>query len=188
MTDLPAEITAEVERLTRLARRASDDREATAYHERRDALLDEYGFTVRLREDDHGETLVCHPQKWIEDGVADLDEIEDVDRAAEIPLDGPGDPDEWEELYDRNMAVAREVRTRHGEDHGANAEALAEFVSNHYAKPIASVTAGELAEFRDDYYLRNVWPTERQADVLDRSLELTFEVLELPAPELDLDE
>ncbi|MFT4923432.1 MAG: hypothetical protein ACI8XM_002658, partial [Haloarculaceae archaeon] len=92
--DLPDEVTDEAERLTRLAREAIDDNEAAAYRESRDDLVEEYGFTARVREDDR-DTLVLYPSEWVVDGVVHPDRVEDVDRGVERPLEGPGEPEEW---------------------------------------------------------------------------------------------
>ena len=56
MPELPDDLIDEVERLTRLARRAVDEDEAAAYEKRRRTLLDDYEFTARVREED--DTLV----------------------------------------------------------------------------------------------------------------------------------
>lgn len=184
MAELPDETVEAAERLTRLARRASDDAEAAAYRQRRDDALAEHGYTARIRTDGvDDETLVCHPEDWAEDGTVHPDRVDDVDRGIEVPLDGPGEPEAFDELYDHNHEIAERVRERHGHLHGENAAAFAEFVSNHYAKPIESVTPTELEVFRTDYYPRNVWPEDGQAELLDRSLEYVFETADVPLPE-----
>jgi len=172
MTDLPDETIEEAERLTRLAREAVDDAEAAAYREDRAALLDEYGYTSRIREEDTGEVLVCYPDEWVEDGVIRPERVEDTDRGVEIRLSGTGDPDEWDAVEERNREVVAAVRERHGDVHGATARALADFMGNHYGKPIADATAGELREFREEYFPRNAWPSDRQRSLLDESVEL----------------
>jgi hypothetical protein len=174
MADLPDALLAEVETLTRRARRAVDDAEADAYRERRDALLADHGFTARVREEDNRDVLVCRPEEWTEDGVVRMERVEDLDRAAEVVLSGPGDPDEWETVYEENMAVADGVRAAHGDAHGDNAEAFAEFVSNHYAKSMARATTEEVEEFLEDYYVRNVWPSDEQAAVVEESVDLAL--------------
>jgi len=88
-TDLPREVVDEVERLTRLERTAVDENEVEAYENRSDELLDEHDFTSRIRNDDGDDVLVLHPEEWHEDGVIRTDRIEDIDRAVEIPLEGP---------------------------------------------------------------------------------------------------
>ncbi|MFC7020045.1 MULTISPECIES: DUF7108 family protein [Haloarcula] len=175
MTDLPPEVLEEAERLTRLAREVVDDAEATAYVDRRDALLDSHDFTARVRADDTGDVLVCHPQEWVEDGVIRPERVEDVDRGVEIQLSGPGDPEEWDAVEERNRAVATAVEEEHGPVHGATASALADFMGNHYAKPIAEATPDELAEFKTEYFPRNAWPSDEQRALLEESVRLTVE-------------
>jgi len=175
MTDLPADTVDEAERLTRLAREAVDDDEAAAYTEQRAALLAQHDYTARVREDDTGDVLVCHPQEWVEDGVIRPDLVEDTDRGVERRLSGPGEPDEWDDVDAANRAVVETVTDEHGEIHGATAEALADFMGNHYAKRIAAATPDELEEFRTDYFPRNAWPTDHQRELLDESVSLTVE-------------
>ena len=173
MPDLPADRLDEVERLTRLARQAVDEGAAAAYRDQRAALLEEHDYEARIREEDTGDVLVCYPSEWVEDGVIQPDMVEDTDRGVEIRLSGPGDPDEWDDVEAENRAVVERVRADHGEVHGATARALADFMGNHYAKPIAEATPEELAEFREEYFPRNAWPTEQQRELLDDSVELT---------------
>ena len=176
MAELPDDLLAEVETLTRRARRAVDDGEEAAYRQRRDDLLGEHEFTARVREEDARDVLVCHPTEWLEDGVVRTDRIEDLDRAAEIPLSGPGDPEEWDAVDEHNRDVVAAVRDVHGDVHGDNAAAFADFMSNHYAKPMERATPEEVAEFVDDYYVRNVWPTDEQAAVVEESVERALDV------------
>ena len=178
MPDLPADTQDEVERLTRLARQAVDEGAAAAYRDQRAALLDEHDYDTRIREEDTGDVLVCYPSEWVEDGVIRPDRVEDTDRGVEIRLSGPGDPDEWDEVEDRNRAVVEAIRDEHGEAHAATARALADFMGNHYAKPIAEATPDELDEFREEYFPRNVWPTEKQRALLDDSVQLAVEEAE----------
>jgi len=193
--DLSDDAVDEAERLTRLARRVPDDAEAESYRERRADLLAEHDYAARVRQDagpgadgDAGSaaddpTLVCHPIEWLDDeGSIDPAAIDEIGRAAEVNLGAAGDPDAWDAVAEKNDDVVEAVREAHGEDHGANAEAFATYVSNHHAKPIAAVTADELAWFREEYYPRNVWPTDDQRAVLDRSLELVYEELDVPMP------
>ena len=172
MPDLPADIQDEVERLTRLARQAVDEGAAAAYRDQRAALLSEHEYEARVREEDTGDVLVCYPAEWVADGVIQPDMVDDTDRGVEIRLSGPGDPDEWDEVEERNRAVVEAVRDDHGEVHAATARALADFMGNHYAKAIAEATPEELAEFREEYFPRNAWPTDRQRELLDDSVEL----------------
>jgi hypothetical protein len=173
--DLPDEVTDEAERLTRLAREAIDDNEAAAYRESRDDLVEEYGFTARVREDDR-DTLVLYPSEWVVDGVVHPDRVEDVDRGVERPLEGPGEPEEWKTVAGYNREVAAAVADEHGDVHGANAMALADFASNHYAKPIGKLTPDERAEFLRDYFPRNAFPTDDQKAVVEESVRLAVAI------------
>ncbi|QSG07721.1 Uncharacterized protein HSR122_0310 [Halapricum desulfuricans] len=173
MTDLPEEAIEEAERLTRLARRASGE-EARAYRRNREETLAEYGYTARVREAD--DTLVCHPEEWLdEEGLVRTERIEDLERGVERSLSGPGEPEDWEAVASHNAEIAERVEDEHGETHGATARALAEFASNHYAKPIESLTEAELAEFREEYFPRNAWPSDDQRERLSLSIEYTIE-------------
>jgi len=175
MVDLPDDTVEEAERLTRLARNATDDDEREAYLDERASLLDGHDFTARVRSEDTRDVLVLHPDEWTEDGTIRVDRVDDTDRAAEIPLDGPGDPDDWDEVDEHNRAVAAAVRDAHGNVHGANATAFADFMSNHYARPIESATSDERAEFLTEYFPRNAWPSKEQRTVIEESVELTID-------------
>ncbi|MDS0474909.1 rnhA operon protein [Natrinema sp. 1APR25-10V2] len=182
--ELPRGVVDEVERITRLERTAVDENEADAYDARRDDLLDEHDFTSRIRDDDGDDVLVLHPAEWHEDGVIRTDRIDDIDRAVEIPLEGTSDPDDWETVDARNRDLVEAVRADHGDVHGDNAALLADFAGNHYAKPIASLTSEELAEFRTEYFVRNAWPSEKQQEMIEESIELVFEVAGEPNPDV----
>ena len=173
--ELPERTVERVERLTRLARDAVDDAEAAAYREERAKLLAEHDFTARVREDDAGETLVLHPEEWTEDGTIRTGRIEDTGRAVEVSLSGPDDPDEWDAVDEHNREVAARVREAHGDVHGDNAEAFADFMSNHYARPVESATSDEIAEFLSEYFPRNAWPSDEQRAVVDDSIEFVLE-------------
>jgi len=179
---VPDDVIDEVERLTRLARDALDDAEARAYRDDRDARLAEYDYTARVREDDTRDVLVCHPVEWVEDGQIRPERIEDTDRGIERPLSGPGGGADWDVVAEHNDELVDAVTDEEGEVHGRNARALADFASNHYAKPIDELTRAELEEFRDDYFQRNVWPSDRQQELLTESLRLTFEKTDVPFP------
>ncbi|MFC6904998.1 DUF7108 family protein [Halalkalicoccus tibetensis] len=171
MAELPEETVEEATRLTRLARRASDPDEAAAYRAHREELLSEHGFTARVREEDATATLVLHPDGWIEDGTIRPDRVDDTDRAIEVQVAGPESPDDWDAVEKHNRAVARRVREAHGEVHGENAEAFADFMGNHYAKPVEQATPEERAEFLSEYFVRNAWPSEEQKRRIERSLQ-----------------
>ena len=185
MTELPEETVTEAERLTRLARDAVDEAEADAYRADRDELLAAHGYTARVRNDDTGDVLVCHPREWVDDGVIRPNQVEDTDRGVEIRLSGPGEPDDWAAVERQNKRVVEAVRETHGEVHAETARALADFMGNHYAKPISAATDAELAEFRQEYFPRNAWPSERQRSLLEKSVRLTVETADGRLPESD---
>lgn len=172
---LPDSVLDEAERLTRLARRATDEAEATAYRERRSDLLAEHGYEARVREEGR-DTLVCYPAEWVVDGTVRPERVENVDRGIERPLEGPGEAAQWEVVADHNREVAAAVADDHGETHGANARALADFASNHYAKPIEDLSSAERSEFVEEYFPRNAWPSDDQTAVVEESVRLTVAV------------
>jgi hypothetical protein len=174
VTELPREVVAAAERLTRLARRAVDDAEAAAYERDRDERLAAHGFVGRVREAD--DTLVLYPSEWVDDGTARVDRIEDTDRAVEVPLSGHGDPEAWDEVEAHNAAVVERVAEEAGEVHAANARAFADFMGNHHARRVETATAAELRAFLTEYYPRNAWPSDEQREVVERSLEHVFAV------------
>ncbi|MCD2198555.1 MULTISPECIES: DUF7108 domain-containing protein [unclassified Halobacterium] len=175
MTDLPDDVVDEAERLTRLARDAVDDAAAEAYRDRRESLLAEHGFVPRLRERD--DTLVCYPGEWLgDDGRVQLDDVEDTDRAAEVSLSGPGEQGDYEEAAARNEQLVERVRERHGDVHGDNAAAFAEFMNNYYARSMDTADDREREEFLAEYFPRNAWPTDEQQERVEESLALIFEV------------
>jgi hypothetical protein len=179
---LPDEAVDEAERLTRLARRAADENEAAAYEDRRRTILDEYGFTARVREED--ETLVCYPSEWVEDGVVRIERIDDVERGVERPLGtDAGDEDEYDAVEAHNSSVVEAVGEAHGPVHAANARAFADFMSNHYVRRVESASSEEIREFLAEYYPRNAWPSEDQSSVVGESLERVFEVAGADVPE-----
>ena len=175
--ELPGDAVAEAERLTRLARDAVDDAEAAAYRDRRDELLAEYGYVARVRERD--DTLVCYPADWLdEDGQVRVADVEDTGRAAEVSLAGPGEQGDYESAAEHNADLAARVREKHGGVHGANAAAFADFMSNHYARPMETASPAERAEFVAEYFPRNAWPSEEQRAAVERSLDLITETAE----------
>lgn len=174
--ELPESMIERAERLTRLARDAVDDAEADAYREDRADALADYGFAANVREDDSGATLVLHPDEWVDGGTIRPDRVEDTDRAVEVSLSGPGDPDEWDAVDQHNREVVARVRDAHGDVHGDNAAAFADFMGNHYARPVESATDDEIAEFLDEYFPRNAWPSDDQRAVVEQSLDYVFDV------------
>ncbi|WP_227131916.1 DUF7108 domain-containing protein [Halorubellus salinus] len=181
--ELPGRVVDHADRLTRLAREAVDEDEAAAYRTDREETLAEHGFTARVREDDAGETLVLHPEEWLDDGTIRPDRIEDTDRAVEVSLSGASDPDEWQDVDDHNRALVESVRENHGEVHGTNATVLADFAGNHYAKPIEDLTATELREFETEYVPRNAWLDDDQSTVLRESVRYAFDVAKERVPD-----
>lgn len=179
--ELPADVVDEAERLTHRARRAVDPNEAAAYRDRRASVLADYGFRARVREEGH-DTLVLYPDEWIVDGTAQPDRIDDVGRGIERPLEGPGEADEWEVVESHNRELAKTVAAEHGTVHGDNAHALADFAGNHYAKQIERLTVAELAEFREEYFRRNAWPSDDQKAVVSESIRRTFAAADQPVP------
>ena len=176
--ELPSSAVDEAVRLTRLARNAVDENEAAAHRERRAARLAEYGFTARVREEENGETLVCHPAEWLDDGVIDFDAVENTDRATEVRLSGRGEQGTWEDVVAENHRIVEAVREEHGAIHAKNAQAFADFLGNHYAMPIDDARATHIREFLREYYPRNVWPTDEQSAVVVESLRRTVEKIE----------
>lgn len=170
---LPDQVLTEAERLTRLAREAVDPNEAHAHRRRRDELLADHGYVARVRSDDTDDVLVCHPAEWLdEEGRVDIERIDDVDRGAEVPLEGPGDAENWDVIEAHNRAAADRVEREHGEVHGANAHAFADFMGNHYSKRIEKITSGEIEEFLTEYFPRNAWPSAQQREAVATSIEL----------------
>ena len=172
--DPPEAVVDEAERLTRLARDAVDDSEAAAYRDARADLLAEYGYTARVREEGR-DTLVLHPAEWVVDGTVRPERVEDTGRGIERPLEGPGEAEEWEVVAEHNREVAEAVAAAHGEIHGANARALAEFASNHYAKPVGDLAPEERAEFLEEYFPRNAFPSDDQKAVVEESVRLVYD-------------
>ena len=184
--DVPVEAVDEAERLTRLARAAESsestpevEEAAHQYRERRDALAAEYGYTARVRNDD--DTLVLYPDEWMADGTVRLDRVEDTDRAVEVSLSGPGDADRYREVAAYNEAVAEAVAERKASVHARTAETFAAFMSNHYVRRVDDATPEMRTEFREEYLVRNGWPTDEQLAIVDESLS----VIESVAADVD---
>ncbi|MDB9301553.1 hypothetical protein PN417_11450 [Halorubrum ezzemoulense] len=173
--DVPVEAVDEAERLTRLAREAESaeptpeiEQAADQYRERRDALAAEYGYTARVRDED--DALVLYPDEWMDDGTVQLDRVEDTERAVEVSLSGPGDADRYREVAAYNEAVAGAVAEREADVHARTAETFAAFMSNHYVRPVDDATPAMRTEFREEYLVRNGWPTDEQLAAVDESL------------------
>jgi hypothetical protein len=181
-TELPDDVVAEAERLTRLARDATDD--AEAYRADRAERLAEHGFTARVREEDTGETLVLHPVEWVEDGTVQVGRIEETDRAVERRLSGPGEPGEFEAVDAHNREVVAEIEARAGTIHAENAAVFADFMGNHYVRRVETATGAELREFLEWYFPRNAFPSQPQKEAIEESLRLVFAVTERDPPAL----
>ncbi|MDV7350282.1 hypothetical protein R3751_10915 [Halorubrum distributum] len=184
--DVPVGAVDEAERLTRLAREAESaeptpeiEQAADQYRERRDALAAEYGYTARVRDED--DALVLYPDEWMEEGTVQLDRVEDTDRAVEVSLSGPGDADRYREVAAYNEAVAEAVAEREADVHARTAETFASFMSNHYVRPVDDATPKMRAEFREEYLVRNGWPTDEQLAAVEESLS----VIESVAADVD---
>ncbi|MBB6647673.1 rnhA operon protein [Halobellus sp. MBLA0160] len=170
---MPEEVVSEAERLTRLATDAAVDAEAAVYRDRRAEIVREHDFVPRVREED--DTLVLYPEEWVEEGLIQLDRIEDTDRAVEVSLSGPDHGAEWEAVEADNEAIVAAVAEEHGQVHAANVRAFADFMGNHYLKRVDDATEAERAEFLTEYYPRNAWPSAEQAAVVEESLRLAAE-------------
>ncbi len=185
--ELPEDVVSEAERLTRLARSIETEdtkpatntasvasEEATVYRDKRDAMVAEHGYTARLRADD--DTLVLYPDEWLDGDTVVVSRIADTDRAIEVSLATTVGEETFESIEQHNAAIIEQVEAEHGEDHAANLRAFADFMGNHYLRRIDEATADHISEFREEYYRRNVWPTEAQRTALDESLELLSRV------------
>ena len=177
---LPDAVTDTAERLTRLARQATADSEREAYRADRDEALAAHDYTARVREED--DTLVLYPDEWIDGNTVQFDRIDDTDRAVEIPLSGGGD-DTWAAVEADNAALVDAVGEAHGPIHEANARAFADFIGNHYCRRIETATADHLAEFREEYYPRNVWADADQQAAIEDSLGYLFAAADTECPE-----
>jgi hypothetical protein len=171
---VPEAVVSEAERLTRLAADAAVEAEAEVYRERRAAIADDHDVTARVRDED--DTLVLYPEEWVEDGVIQVDRIEDTDRAVEVSLSGPDHGAEWADVEAANEAIVAAVAEAHGQTHAANVRAFADFMGNHYLKRVDDATTDETAEFLTEYYPRNAWPSAEQAAVVEESLALAAEI------------
>ena len=179
MSELPPDAADTAERLTKLARQVGDEAEADAYRQRRAETLAEHDYTARVREED--ETLVLYPEEWIEDGTVVLDRIEDTERAVEISLTAT-DEGSWEEIEAHNAALVDAVAEEYGERHAENVRAFADFMGNHYLARVDNATDEQIAEFTTEYYPRNAWPSKKQREIVDTSLEYLATVSEADCP------
>ncbi|ADQ68040.1 hypothetical protein C499_16027 [Halogeometricum borinquense DSM 11551] len=179
--ELPETVVDAAERLTRLARDAVDENEATAYRDRRGELLGEHEFTSRIREED--ETLVLHPDEWMDDGTVRVERIDDTDRAYEISLTGADVDGDWDAVENHNSELVAAVEAEYGTAHAANARIFADFMGNHYVRRADTASRDEIQEFLTEYYPRNAWPSKKQESVVRESVERVFEVADADVPE-----
>lgn len=175
--ELPHRLVEETRRLTRLARRVGDDEEADAYRTDRDDRLADHEFTSRIRAED--DTLVLYPEEWIVDGTVQFERVEDTDRAYELSLSGPGDPDEWDRVEEHNAELVASVGQTHGEVHRRNARVFADFMGNHYARRVETATPEEVEEFLSDYYRQNAWVSESAREEVEESIRFVFDVADV---------
>ncbi|MDL0129431.1 rnhA operon protein [Halobacterium salinarum] len=174
MPELPADAAAEAQRLTRLARDATDPAAADAYRDRRDELLADHGFLARVRDADA--TLVCYPTDWLTDGTVHPGDIDDPDRAVERSLAGGGEQGDYEHAAARNAAIVDRVAAAHDDVHAQNAAAFAAFMNNHYARPMDTATDAERTRFREEFFPRNAWPSADQRDAIEASLAIIDDI------------
>jgi hypothetical protein len=188
MDELPPGVVDAAVRLSRLARNTDDAEEAAGHRSERADLLREYGYRARVRTNNDRAVLVCYPSDWRVDGVVDPDRIDDLDRAVERPLTGPGDPDDWEAIEAHNRAVAADVADSHGWVHGATADAFADFMGNHYARRVETAGPAECREFLEDYLPRNAWPSDEQLARAEESVQLVFQTADTEPPPISTEE
>jgi len=167
--DVPADTVDEAERLTRLARRTEDEAAAAFYRERRDELVTDHDYVPRLREED--DTLVLYPDEWMDDGRSSSTGSRPPTGPSRCRCRGPGDAGRYREIAAYNDAVADAVADAHDAVHADTARSFAAFMSNHYVRAVDDATADMRAEFREEYFPRNGWPTDEQLAVVDESLD-----------------
>lgn len=160
----------EIVQLTKQATVENDDE----LRKRRAELARQFGFRVRVRRDEAARIVVLYPREWVEGGTVVIDRIDDIDRAIEIPLFTGQSDAKWEQIEQFNRRVVERVKDQYGGVHGENAATFADFVGNHLAKRISEVTQSEIDEFRSEYFVRNAWPSDRQEQEIERSLELIY--------------
>lgn len=181
MPELPDPVFEAVRAMTRTIRRGTHP-DPEPIRERRERLLDRHGYAVRVREDESGPVLVCYPDRWLEEGTLQPDNLESTENAVEAPLFSVSGSDSWAAIESHNRALAERVSDQHGEPHGTNAKAFGTYMANHHAARIEAATAAEIGDFLAEYYPRNTWPSREEAASVDRSLELLFELVGEPFP------
>lgn len=182
MSDLPQSVVDEAVRLTRLAREAADPAEAAAYRAERDRLVAANGYHARVRTSD--DVLVCYPSDWVKDGDVQPGRIDDTGRALERSLGGVVERESYDRVAAQNQETVDRIADAYGPIHGANAAAFAAFMANYYTRPMTTATARQVSEFLEEYYPRNVWPTDEQAAVVEDTLRLLFELADRDVPDV----
>ncbi len=157
--------------MTRLAREVVDDAEADAYRTERDEILAEYDYTARIRNDETGDVLVCHPVEWVDDGVIRPERVDDIDRGVEIRLSAPatrtsGQRSRWNRAVVDAVTVAqvRHTRTR-------SCSLIQGITTRNRSRRRRRRNSGVSRRLCP----RNAWPTAEQRSVLDQSIRLTVE-------------
>lgn len=177
-SDLPEEVVEEAAALARRERAADPPERQARFRRHREALLGEYDYADRIRSDGERTVLVLYPDEWVVGDTVRPSRIDDLERAIEVPLEGEDREEDWSTVDHANRRLAERIRREHGEIHGSNAAALADFMGNHHLKRIEDARTEEIEEFRREYFIRNAWPTEEQRDRLARSLELVREAVD----------
>lgn len=176
--DLPEEVVEEATELARRERMADAPTRRARFRRHREALLGEHDYADRIRSDGDRTVLVLYPDQWVVGDTVRPSRIDDLERAIEVPLEGEDRDEDWSAVDHANRRLAEQIRREHGEIHGSNATALADFMGNHHLKRIEDARIEEIEEFRREYFIRNAWPTEEQRDRLAQSLELVREAVD----------
>ena len=176
----PEEVVEEAERLTRLAADAALDEVAEAYRESRERAVREHDFTARVRDED--DTLVLHPDAWLDGDTVRMERVDDTDRAVEVPLSATTGEGTWTDIEAHNADIVDRVADTYGQPHADNARAFADFMGNHYLMRMDAATADHCTEFLEEYFPRNAWASAAQQAAVDSSLECVFAVAEADYP------
>ncbi|MFB6187930.1 MAG: rnhA operon protein, partial [Halobacteriaceae archaeon] len=155
------------------------------YKQRRRELLDRFDYEFHLRSTENETVLVCYPSAWMDNGIVDIEAIDDRDKAIERNLNSTHSEKDWETIYTINNEIATDVKESYGKIHGQTATAFSEFMSNHRMAPIWNATANDIIEFLQEYFVRNAWPTDAQSAVVNRSLRYTIEMAQERANSMD---
>jgi len=159
---LPDSAVETVATLTRRARRGDEGAIAE-----RDALLDRHGYAASIEND----ALRLYPADWGVDSSIDTDQFS-TDAVVRIQLGR----DDLDAIAPSNRPAADRVADQYGDPHGATADAFATYMNNHHAARIDAATKRQVERFRDEYFVRNVWPTAEQRSCIDDSLDHVFDV------------